>query len=109
MMKDAQGQVVSGATAEAVGTYDQAVRAFNSGHGDALGLFDAAGEAAPEFVMAHLTKAWMFTLANDPGLLPKARSLAQTAEGLAMNDRERAHLGALRQAIEGARAAAVTL
>src|ERR1035438_164527 len=59
--------------------------------------------------MAHLTKAWMFTLANDPGLLPKARSLAQTAEGLAMNDRERAQLGALRQAIEGSRAAAVTL
>ena len=34
MIKDAQGQPVSGATAEAVVLYDQAVRAFNLGYGD---------------------------------------------------------------------------
>jgi tetratricopeptide (TPR) repeat protein len=109
MIKDAQDQMVSGATAESVTTYDKAVRAYNSGYGDALGLFDAACEAAPEFVMAHLTKAWMFTAANDPGLLPKAQGLVRTAAGLAMNDRERGHLAALQQAVAGARAAAVTL
>jgi len=109
MIKDAQGQSVSGATAESVAKFDQAVRAYNSGYGDALGLFDAAIEASPELVMAHLAKAWMFTMANDPGLAPKAQALARTAAGLAMNEREHGHLAALQQAVAGARIAAVTL
>jgi hypothetical protein len=29
-----------------------------------------AREAAPDFAMAHLGKAWVFAVANDPGLLP---------------------------------------
>ncbi len=57
MIEDAQGHLLSGATAEAVAVYDQAVRAFNLVHGDAVGLFDAAREAAPGFAMAHLGKA----------------------------------------------------
>ena len=68
MIKDAQEQAVSGATMETVARFDQAVRAYNSGFGDALGLCDAVLEASPGFVMAHVTKAWMFALANDPGL-----------------------------------------
>src|SRR6202453_5370388 len=109
MINDAQGHGVSGATGEAVEVYDRAARSYNSGYGDAIGLFDAALEAAPEFAMAHLAKAWSFTLANDPGLTGKARDLARTAAGLTLNERERGHLAALQQATEGARAAAVTL
>ena len=45
MIQDAQGHYLSGATEAAVNTYDQAVRAFNLVHGDAIGLFDAAREA----------------------------------------------------------------
>ena len=88
MIKDAQGQILSGATAEAAALYDQAVRAFNLGYGDAPGLFDAAREASPDFAMAHLAKAWLFALANDPSMLVHARSLVQTAGGLTMNERE---------------------
>ena len=54
MSKDAQGQAISGATAEAVALYDRAVRAFNLGYGDPAGLFDAAREVSPSFTMAHL-------------------------------------------------------
>ncbi len=108
MIKDAQGHVVSGATAEAVTIYDKAVRAYNSGYGDSLGLFDATCDAAPDLVMAHIAKAWMFALANDPGLTGKAGALVRKAAGLAMNDRERGHLAALEQAAAGARSAAVT-
>ena len=46
--------------------YDQAVRAFNLGYGDSPRLFDMAREASPDFAMAHLAKAWLFVLANDP-------------------------------------------
>ena len=109
MMKDAQGQEVSGATAEAVAKYDLAVRAYNSGYGDAIGLFDEAIAFAPKFVMVHLAKAWLFTIANDPALLGKARAQVGIAADLSMNERERGHLAALRQAVNGARMAAVAL
>jgi tetratricopeptide (TPR) repeat protein len=106
-MNDAQGHSLSGATAEAMTPYDRAVRAFNLGYGDAPGLFDAAREISPDFVMAHLAKAWIFALSNDPGVLIHARPLVQAAAGLNMNERERGHLAALEQVLTGARGAAV--
>jgi len=108
-MKDAQGQTVSGGTAEAVAYYDQAVCAYNLGYGDAPGLFDAAREASPDLAMAHLAKAWMFALANDPGVLVHARGLVQAAAGLNMNERERGHFTALEQVLAGARSGAVAI
>ena len=107
MIQDAQGHNLSGATAEVAATYDQAVRAFNLVHGDAVGLFDTAREAAPDFAMAHLGKAWVFTIANDPGLRVQAAELVETARPLTLNEREQAHLAALSHLVEGARAAAV--
>ncbi len=109
MLQDAQGHPLSGATAAAVAAYDEAVRAFNLVHGDAVGLFDAAREAAPEFAMAHLGKAWLLTMANDPALLVQARALLDMVRKLALNEREQAHLGALSHQVEGARAAAVAV
>src|SRR5215472_14770328 len=106
MIKDAQGQPVSGATAEAVTLYDQAVRAFNLGYGDSPSLFDAVREASPDFAMAYLAKAWLFVLANDPTVLGHARTLLQSVEVLTMNERERGHRAALEQAVVGARSAA---
>jgi len=107
MSRDAQGHSLSGATEAAVAAYDQAVRAFNLVNGDAIGLFDAAVEAAPDFVMAHMGKAWVFTAANDPGLLRQAQALVDTARTLTLNEREQAHLAALSYQAQGARAAAV--
>jgi tetratricopeptide (TPR) repeat protein len=109
MIQDAQGHHLSGATAEAVTAYDQAVRAFNLVHGDAPGLFDAAREAAPEFAMAHLGKAWVFTVANDPGLRNQAAELVETVRPLTLNEREEAHVSALSHLVQGARAAAVAV
>jgi tetratricopeptide (TPR) repeat protein len=109
MLKDAQGHAVSGATTEAVALYDQALRAYNLVHGDAVALFEAARKAAPDFAMAHLGKAWLFTLTFDPVLATQARALLNTAQALKLNDRERAHAAALEQAVAGARSAAVAL
>jgi hypothetical protein len=109
MVKDAQGHDVSGATAESIALYDQAVRAFNLGHGDALGLFDAARLASPDFVMAHLAKAWLFAISNDPSFAGQARTLIEVAENLASNLRERGHLAALQKALASERRAAVAL
>jgi tetratricopeptide (TPR) repeat protein len=109
MLQDAQGHHLSGATAEAVTAYDQAVRAFNLVHGDAVGLFDTAREAAADFAMAHLGKAWVFTVANDPGLQNQAAALVETVRPLMLNEREEAHLSALSHLVQGARAAAVAV
>ena len=43
-MRDAQGHELSGATTEAVGYFDSAVRAFTLIYGDASGLYDAAAK-----------------------------------------------------------------
>jgi len=109
MSQDAQGHHLSGATAAAVTEYDRAARAFNLVHGDAIGAFDAEREAAPDFVMAHLGKAWLFTVANDPGLLTQAKALVETARSLTLNEREQAHLDALSHQVRGSRAAAVAV
>ncbi len=109
MIQDAQGHALSGATVTAGAAYDEAVQAFNLVHGDAVGLFDTAREAAPDFAMAHLGKAWVLALANDPGLMDQVRDLVEAARPLAMNEREQAHLTALSHLVQGARAAAVTV
>ena len=109
MIQDAQGHYLSGATAEAAATYDQAVRAFNLVHGDSIGLFEEACEAAPDFPMAYLGKAWVFTVANDPGLRNQAAALVETARPLPMNEREQAHFAALSHLVQGGRAAAVAV
>jgi len=109
MLQDAQRHHLSGATEAAATAYDQAVRAFNLVNGDAVGLFDAACQAAPDFAMAYLGKAWVFALANDPGLMTKAEALVETARPLRLNEREQAHLAALSHLVQGARAAAVAV
>src|SRR6202045_5406749 len=107
MIQDAQGHHLSGPTEAAVTAYDQAVRALNLVHGDAIGLFEEACQAAPDFAMAYLGKAWVFALANDPGLLTRAKSLVETARPLTLNEPEQAHLAALTHLVQGSRAAAV--
>jgi tetratricopeptide (TPR) repeat protein len=109
MIEDAQGHRLSGATAASVTAFDQAVRAFNLVHGDSIGLFDTARQAAPDFAMAHLGKAWVFAVANDPVLMSHAKALVETARPLTLNEREQAHLAALSHLVQGARAAAVAV
>src|SRR5262249_34684934 len=109
MLRDAQGHEVSGATPEAAAAFDQAVRAFTLIYGDTLGLYEAVRTLAPEFVMAHLGKAWVLSLSSDPILALQARALITMAQSLARNEREAAHFAALSHAVEGRRAAAVSI
>jgi tetratricopeptide (TPR) repeat protein len=109
MIQDAQGHYLSGATEAAAVTFDRAVRAFNLVHGDAIGLFDTTRQAAPDFAMAYLGKAWVLTVANDPGLRAQAAALVETARSLRLNEREEAHGTALAHLVQGARAAAVAV
>ena len=68
MTEDAQGHRLSGATdAAAVTAYEEAVRAFNLVHGDAIGRFDAARAAAPGLAMAHWERPGCWRWPTTPG------------------------------------------
>ena len=109
MIEDAQGHQLSGATPDAALAYEQGTKAFHLVCGDAIGRFDAAREAAPDFTMAHLGKAWLLTMANDPGLLTQAKALVEIARPLAKNEREAAHFAALTEVVKGSRVAGVAI
>jgi len=108
MMRDAQGNAVSGGTPESVERLDQAIRAFTIGHGDALALLDAAADISPGMPMALIAKAWLLAFPIDPKLAVMAGDLAERARMLLMNPRERSLLGALDLLLAGERRACVT-
>jgi tetratricopeptide (TPR) repeat protein len=109
MLRDAQRHELSGATPEAIEPFNAAVRAFTLVYGDTLGLYETARAAAPSFVMAHLGKAWVLSLASDPILAQEALLVIDGAQELPRNERESAHLAALSHAVAGHRAAAVAI
>jgi tetratricopeptide (TPR) repeat protein len=107
--RDAQGHELTGATAEAVAHYDEAVRRATLAHGDAMGAFDAAIAAAPEMAAAHLGKGWALVLSNDPMFIPRAALVAEQVQAMRRNAREEAHRAALALLAAGRRAAAVAV
>lgn len=95
-MKDSmQSAGASGANEAAVAHFDAAVRAFNIYRGDPVALADQAIEAAPEFAMAHILKAYLFGLATEPEATLEAKSVLETAKPLARTENEKSHVAAL--------------
>ncbi|MEO3415768.1 tetratricopeptide repeat protein [Roseovarius sp. CAU 1744] len=95
-MKDRlHSQDTSGANEAAVVHFDAAVRAFNIYRGDPVALVDQAIEAAPEFAMAHILKAYLFGLATEPEAATEARSILEMTKPLAKTETELSHLAAL--------------
>jgi len=101
MLKDIHNNTVSGASAEAVALFDEAIAAFNIYRGNPLALLDQGIEAAPDFAMAYIAKAHMFASASEPGALQQAAELIGSAWQLKLNDRERSHVSALAHLFEG--------
>ncbi len=101
MLTDQQGNSLSGATAEAVDLFDQAIQAFNIYRGDPVDLLDQAARAAPSFAMAYIAKAHMYVSSSEPAAIRKARTFIETAQTLDLNARERSHIAALERLFEG--------
>jgi hypothetical protein len=101
MMTDRQGNALSGATAEAVGLFDQAVDAFNLYRGDPITLLDKAVEAAPDFTMAHILKAHLYAVATEPEATTGARAIVSRTKTMAVNEREASHIAALCLVLDG--------
>lgn len=101
MTHDAQGQQLSGATAEAARLFDRAVHAFNIYRGDPVALLDQAIQVAPDFSMAHLMKAYLMGLATEPEATAEALRIAATVRTKPLSDREGSHLAALDKLLAG--------
>ena len=101
MIRDAQGNPVSGATVEAAQLFDQAIEAFNIYRGDPVGLLGQAIAAAPDFAMAHIAKAHLFGLATEPEATREAQAIVGRAKTLRLSQREASHVAALELMLQG--------
>jgi hypothetical protein len=100
VLRDQQGNSVSGASADAIDLYDRAISDFNIYRGDPVCLLDQAIKAAPDFAMANIAKAQMFVTTSEPAAIAAARDIVTEASKLKLNDREQSHIAALRRLFE---------
>lgn len=110
MIKDRQGNTVTGADSEAVELFDDAIAAFQIYSGDPVALADAAIEKAPAFAMAHLLKGWLFAVSTEPEAMAAAGEIIVQAKALRHDERGAFHITALEHLLRGEWSrAAVTL
>ncbi|MGF1593904.1 MAG: tetratricopeptide repeat protein [Kiloniellaceae bacterium] len=98
---DARGEPISGASDTAVTLYEQALAELQCYRGDPPVTLDRAIAESPDFVMAHCFRAYLYILSTEARALPEARASFGAAAELRTNARERRHLVALRQCLDG--------
>jgi len=100
-LKDIRGLGLTGACAEALGPYEQAVAELQCYRADPVASVEAAIAAAPGFAMAHALKAWLHLLGTEPAALPVARASHAAAAASARTSREKGHVAAIGHLVEG--------
>ena len=66
-MKDSLGVQLTGATSASLPHYDKALQLLQCYLNDPVAANDLALAASPDFVMAHVLKAWLHLLGTEPG------------------------------------------
>jgi len=100
-MQDCVGYPVSGGNARSLDLLEQALHAFRCFAGDPVAAADAALEAAPELVMAHVLRAWLHLLATEAPAVAVARDALAAARALPHDAREAMHLRAASALCDG--------
>lgn len=100
-MKDAVGQALTGANAQALDLLEQGLHQFRCLNGDPLASAEAALAAAPELVMGQVLKAWLLLLSTEAPALAPARAALAAAQALPHNAREALHLRAIKALCNG--------
>ena len=93
-MNDAAGHPLSGCTARGLEHLERALHLLRSRTGSPLAAAEAAIDAAPELVMAHVLRAWMHLFGTRADEVAPARESLAVAEALPHDAREAAHLRA---------------
>lgn len=96
MIRDERGLPLSTESADAVALFDRAVQHFLKYHADTAALLGRAIEADPDFLLAHVFKAYLLLSAASSGYdAPIAAALARAQSAAARaTPRERMHLAA---------------
>jgi hypothetical protein len=110
-VRDNLGHTVTGATPGAVQHYETALRQFQCYIGDPVATVDLALQESPDFVMAHVLRAYLHLLGTEPEAIAIARQSHRAAAALLPgNRRERGHVEAIGHLVDGRwRAAGRTL
>lgn len=95
MVKDGLGLELSGADEAAAAHYERGVSELQRFVGDPVGSADKAIAAAPDFVMAHVLKGWLYGLSTEREAMAVASDCHAAAASLAATSREKAHVAAL--------------
>jgi hypothetical protein len=99
--RDSAGLSLTGANAEGLAHFETATHQLRCYIGDPVASVDAALTAAPQMVMGHTLKAYLYLLGTEPLALPMARDSVAAAADLAATERERGHVEAVRLLAEG--------
>lgn len=94
--KDLHGLELTGASTLAAEKYEAALDAYLCYFGDAITPLEEAIADSPAFVMAHVLKGYITVSGANEAVRSVAIAASRTADGLAANERERAHVAALR-------------
>ena len=98
---DARGEPVNGASEQAIALYEDALSGLQCYRGDPLATIDIALAESPDFVMGHCFRAYVHALSTEAPGMAEARVGFEAAAKLKTTARERRHLGALRQLLDG--------
>jgi tetratricopeptide (TPR) repeat protein len=101
MIRDQHGYELTGASAKAAESFQNAARAYHCYAGDAIGAVDAALADSPGFVMAHVLKAWMLLLGGNLEMQMAGLASFEAAKTLGGTSREQGHLAALGSLVAG--------
>lgn len=99
-ISDDLGLTHSGASADSLAHYRRALHQFACYIEDPLASVDAALAESPDFVMAHVLKAYLMLLGTEPAAIPVAADCLAAARKLPANARERGHLAAVGQMVD---------
>jgi len=91
----------TGADGDSLETYERALRQLQCYIEDPVATVDEAIAASPEFVMAHMLKAYIHLLGTEPGDIATANACLEAATRLDQDPRERAHQQAVRYLVGG--------
>lgn len=92
---DSLGLALSGANADSVHRYEQALHQLQCYIGDPVATVEAALAERPDFAMGHALHAWLHLLGTEPAALPVAGQDLARLTALPCTPRERAHGAAI--------------
>jgi tetratricopeptide (TPR) repeat protein len=81
--------------------FAEAVQQLSIYAGDPLGGAEKIIAEEPQFVMAHVLKAWLYLLGTDAKAASAARGIIAHTDGLAVTRREQGHIAAIRKLADG--------